>query len=163
MTTRGRRTRLDEDQRREILAMVELGACRGTAARSANCSPVTLARTCAHEPDFSRQLERAEAQHEILLLRQLQAAASEEKNWRACAWWLEHAYAERYGTRKADSIGRADATRTLEQLAALLLEAVPDRRARQTILARLQCLQEVRVVEACTPPTPTTSSDASTP
>jgi len=54
------RSVLDSTRRRTIIALLANGNSRRTAARYVGCSPATITRTAARDPEFAKQVARAE-------------------------------------------------------------------------------------------------------
>lgn len=135
----------NEMSARDVVAAVRLGCDRATAARCAGWTMAQLDRRLAADEDFRREIERSEAVLELSHLRNVQAAAKDEKNWRASVWWLERSMPARYGKRGAASRGPAGDGWAPRVLAAVeeLLDAGPVRtqladRIRQIAAAPLQ-------------------------
>src|SRR5215213_9383052 len=84
-TPKKRRTSLDADKRREICAILSVGATRITAAEYVGCHVRTIGRTAKRDPEFARQLRQAGSRHEILHLKNINAAAGDARYWRAAA------------------------------------------------------------------------------
>ncbi len=126
---------LDEKKKQQIVALVLHGCSRRVAARYVSCSPSTITRTAARDPEFGDQLARAEAQREVGLLRLVQTAAQEPRLWRAAAWLLERGNPVDFAPRPpktftseqvlqifAEVLAAAQGQQAMEKLAALLME-----------------------------------------
>jgi hypothetical protein len=132
--------RLDETKQREVCAILAVGGTRRMAAHYVGCHPETIRRRALREPEFAAQLRRAEVTPEITLLRSIQAAAADPKQWRAAAWALERLYPDRYAARGPRTIGLDQMKQIVEQLANVVLSEVPVKQYRGRILKRLAAL-----------------------
>ncbi len=132
--------RLDETKQREVCAILAVGGTRQMAAHYVGCHPETIRRRAIREPEFAAQLRRAEVTPEITLLRSIQAAVADPKQWRAAAWALERLYPDRYARRRPRMIGLDQMKQIVEQLANVVLSEVPVKRYRSRILKRLAAL-----------------------
>ncbi len=135
--TESRRLKLDDTKQREICAILAIGGTRLMAAHYVGCHVETIRKKALREPEFAAQLRRAEVTPEITLLRGIQAAAADPKQWRAAAWALERLFPARYGRRRAESIGFDQMKQIVERLATVVLSEVPIKRYRRAILDRL--------------------------
>src|SRR5438132_8482293 len=97
--TIGRPPVLDAAKKREIVAILSVGCSRVTAARYVGCHPDTIRKTALRDEKFAIQLRQAETTHEILHVKNINAAAKEGRYWRGAAWALERGYPQRYGLR----------------------------------------------------------------
>ncbi|HEY5312092.1 MAG TPA: hypothetical protein VIK18_06215 [Pirellulales bacterium] len=136
----GRRPVLDDAKRREICAVLSMGGSRRLAARYVGCSPATISNTAERDPGFSAQLDQAEGQHELLYLRNIQAAAKKEQYWRAAAWMLERRYPERYAQRRPGAITVEQIIELLSQFAEIVVQELPHHDDQQRVLGRLELL-----------------------
>ncbi len=93
---RGRPAVLTPEKRQRVLALLSNGCSRRTVARFVECSPATITRTAARDPEFAAQLAQAEAHLEVELLANLRRAAKNDRHWRAAAWLLERKYPHNY-------------------------------------------------------------------
>lgn len=140
MAKPSRRAVLDEAKRREICAVLAMGGSRRLAARYVGCAPSTIVRTAERDPLFRDQLLQAEGQHELLYLRNIQAAAKREQYWRAAAWMLERRYPERYAQLRPGTVTVQQIIELLAQFAEIVVQEVPDGEHQQRVLARLELL-----------------------
>ena len=85
----GRPAVLDPDRRQQIVALLTVGCSRRIAARHVGCSPSTITRTAARDPDFAGQVARAETNVDVELLGAIRQAAKNDRYWRAAGWLLE--------------------------------------------------------------------------
>lgn len=143
---RGRPLVLGPDERKRLIALLEIGCSRRVAARCVGCSPNTIARTAARDPQFADDIVNAEAKLELKLLESISQAAQNGRYWRAAGWLLErrnptdfvpqppHLHTAEQMTELftaaldtlRDEIPRPQRDRCIEKLAALLLELDPD-------------------------------------
>lgn len=126
---------LDESKRREICAILAVGCSRRTAAKYVGCAVDTIRRTALRDPEFEECLRKAESQHEIIHLRNIQEAGG--RYWRASAWVLERLYAARYAARPADGISREQLSQILAEFAQIVAEEIPTAKYRASVLKRL--------------------------
>ena len=94
------RIALDAGKQMEVLFYLRLGASRRMAARQVGCCHRTIARAAARDPDFARELARAEADADEKCLHLISRATDQEKYWRAAAWVLERRNPEEFAARK---------------------------------------------------------------
>jgi hypothetical protein len=140
MRKRGRPPVLDDAKRREILAILAVGASRRAAARYVGCAPSTIRNTAKRDRAFGRQLERAQQQAELNYLKNIRDAAKKPQYWRAAAWVLERRNPEDFAPRKPGVVAMKQVHRFLEHFAQVVVEEVPAARQRQRILARIEAL-----------------------
>ncbi len=95
----GRPPALDDEKRRQLLALLNKGCSRRTAAIAVGCSPGTITRTANRDPDFAKQLAHAESKLEAKLIRRLDKASKKDRYWRAAGWLLERKFPEEYARR----------------------------------------------------------------
>ena len=77
--TIGRPPVLDAAKKREIVAILSVGCSRVTAARYVGCHPDTIRKTALRDEKFAIQLRQAETTHEILHVKNINAAAVKER------------------------------------------------------------------------------------
>ncbi len=128
---------LDENQQRDICAILTVGGTRRMAAEYAGCHIEAIRRTALADRDFALRIRKAEVGPEITLLRNIQVAASDPKQWRAAAWALERLYPDRYARRPPDAIGPEQLEEIIRQLGQIVVGEVPVKRFRERVLARL--------------------------
>ncbi len=117
---------LTEEKRNAIVAILSVGCPRYVAARYVGCSPTTIARTAARDPQFAARLRQAQASVELAFLRRIGKAADKEQYWRAAAWALERMFPQRYARRDPrDTFDARQVQAALEVLAELLCEFLP--------------------------------------
>ncbi|HEX3871406.1 MAG TPA: hypothetical protein VHV77_13265, partial [Pirellulales bacterium] len=83
---------------------------------------------------------RAESQHEIGNLQNIQSAAKKESNWRAAAWTLERKYPQRYGRRTPNVITPEQVAQFLTALGAIIASEISDEALRRRVMQRLKRL-----------------------
>ena len=140
MATRGRQPVLDEIKQREILAILTVGCSRRAAARYVGCAVSTIQNTAERDQRFAEKLRRAENQHELTYLRNIQQAAKKPQYWRAAAWVLERVFPEKYARRGPEVITVDQIRQVLAQFAEIIVVEVPVAKYRQKILSRLEAL-----------------------
>lgn len=117
---------LDDAKRQLILGLIANGSSRRVAARYVACSPSTITRTAMRDPQFAAQLARAEQSAEVSLLRSVQAAAKDGKNWRAAAWLLERHNPEDFAARPPRLFTGQQVVEMLDQVVEILRGDVPE-------------------------------------
>src|SRR3954453_10844216 len=91
----GRPRALDETKCGEVCALISAGCGIIGAARYVGCAASTIRREARRNRDFNEQLRRAHLAAELAPLNALRESA--KRHWRAAAWLLERADAQRYG------------------------------------------------------------------
>jgi hypothetical protein len=107
------------------------------AAAYVGCATSTIRSRAVRDPEFAEQLRKAELSAELTLLKSIQTAASDVKQWRAAAWALERLFPERYARRLPESITIEQMTEIIKALAGIIVGEVPVKRYRQRLLERL--------------------------
>jgi hypothetical protein len=118
--------RLDEAERRVLLALLSSGNSRRAAARFVGCAPYTITRLAMRDPQFAAEVARAEQAAEIHLLRLVQTAAKSEKHWRAAAWLLERRNPQDFGPRAPHVFTGQDVAEVVAHFFAAVTEDLPD-------------------------------------
>lgn len=136
----GRPAVLDENKRTQILAILGVGCSRLTAASFVGCAVSTIRRTAERDPEFARQLGRAEYNAEINYLKNIRKAANKEQYWRAAAWALERKNPRDFARRGPDVITVDQIASLLAQFTEIVVEEVPVARYRKNILRRFAAL-----------------------
>jgi hypothetical protein len=85
----GRPPALDDEKRRQIIALLANGSSRRMAANYVGCAPNTIVRTMLRDPQFAAAVREAEQNTEIEALRRVRNAGRDHRYWRAAAWLLE--------------------------------------------------------------------------
>ncbi len=108
----GQPSKLDDIVAQRIVASLEKGLPRDTAARLARIAPRTfynwLRRGKANEDGYLQFLQRvkeAEAKSEEALMGIIRAHAAD--TWQACAWLLERRMPKKYALRKPEPLTEA--------------------------------------------------------
>lgn len=96
----GRPPVLDEAKRHDVLVLLANGNSRRAAAGYVGCAAGTISRTAARDPEFAKQLARAEQRAEIECVRFLRLVGGKEKYWRAAAWFLERRNPDEFAPRR---------------------------------------------------------------
>ena len=136
----GRPPVLDAVKRREIVAILTVGCSRRIAAAYVGCDVTTIRNTALRDPEFAKELGRAENQTEVACLRNIQKAAKKEQYWRAAAWVLERRNPQDYAPRRPEVVTFDQLQVLLSQVAQTILSPITDSEARQQILERLDSL-----------------------
>jgi transposase len=139
----GRPPVLDEARRRTIIALLMNGSSRRMAAAYVGCSPSTITRTAARDPEFAARLARAEGSAETEALALIRKAARKERYWRAAAWYLERRNPTDFAPCKRDVVTEDRLRRMLGSLATLVVKDISEEKFEQ-ILDRLD---QIRLAE----------------
>jgi hypothetical protein len=135
---------LSDELKRQFCSMLLVGCDRETAGNYLGFSPAQLRDEVKRDPDFFRQMLRAEASAEFHQIRNLHEATKDSKQWRASVWWLERKVPERFARRAANAITESEWRQFLETLADLITSEIASEADRQRLLSRLsQIAQEV--------------------
>jgi len=116
---------LNDAERRQVIAILANGSTRRIAARVVGCVPSLITRTATCDPDFARQLARAEHGVELESLKWIRRASHDEKYWRAAAWTLERKNPEDFGLRRPSTVSLQDTQALFRQLMASLRGVMP--------------------------------------
>lgn len=123
MAGNGRPCKLTPELEARIVAAIERGATRDTAAQEVGVNERTVYRwmargrkqaALAQFRQFRQAIKRAEAQAVLHFVGIIRDAAP--KSWQAAAWWLERRYPLDWGRRESEELGRLEKKlRELEQ------------------------------------------------
>lgn len=127
---------LNQQQRREICALLALGGTRRLASKFASCRILDIHAEMKLDPEFRKQVRQHELRPEIDILKSVLAAACDPKQWRAGAWALERLYPRRYASRRSDALRQADIRSFLEHLDKVFAPVIPN------LKERLQYLEQ---------------------
>jgi hypothetical protein len=128
---------LTDEKKSVVVAMITVGASRRVAANYVGCSPSTIRRTAARDPDFAARLKKATSDEEMGCLGMIRRAAKKEQYWRAAAWILERVHPDRYARRGPDVITVPQITQIITQFSRIVTDEIPVARYRQRVIARL--------------------------
>ncbi len=123
--SRGRPELLDAAKRRTVVALLANGSSRRIAAKVVGCSPSTITRTAARDPEFADEIAHAQYATEVRILRALNNAATQERYWRAGAWLLERLNPEDFALRAPDSYTTEQVFQTVATMAKLIADELP--------------------------------------
>jgi hypothetical protein len=84
----GRPRVLTDEVRAEVCKLLAVGMSRRQAAAYLDIDATTISHAAKRDPDFARNLKRAEELGTVQPLMALMAAS--RRNWRAAAWFLKH-------------------------------------------------------------------------
>ncbi len=96
------KSKITEEQRTQICAMIGVGCSLRSAARLAGCCESSVRSLLFRDKAFSERFRKSEQTLEVIALRNVQTAA--QKNWRAAAWLLEHVQPNEYLPIKRDVV-----------------------------------------------------------
>lgn len=120
----GRPPVLDHVKKGQILAILSVGCSRRIAARYVGCSPTTIQNTAEREPEFAKQLHRADHGAEIEYLKRIRTAAQKEQYWRAAAWALERLNPEDFASRPLDVLTYEQVKTLVTRLAEVVIAQI---------------------------------------
>ena len=132
-----KRRTLTPQERNEILTLLSAGYSRTTAVKYIRCTLATLQREIQEDPEFARQIAKAEEGSEVFYLSCIRRAALKEQYWRAAAWVLERRLPNRYGVKKPENLTAEQVQKFLEKCIQIIAEELPDNEQRTKILQRL--------------------------
>ena len=121
-----KRNVLSESKRATILSLLANGSSRRIAARVVGCSPSTITRTAARDPDFAAKLALAEQNVEIQALRYLRNTAKKERYWRANTWLLERKNPDDFAPRRPATFTPENVARIFSELGELMAGSDPE-------------------------------------
>ena len=128
---------LDPMQKQKICSIVQLGCPRATAAKHVGCTLSSIQSAARGDPQFAADLQRAEAQNELSLMKNVFVAAQEPKNWRASVWALERTYPERYLRRAPGTVSVDQLSRLVDALVNIVVEEMTDHSHRERVVRRV--------------------------
>ena len=138
----GRPFALDEAKQKTILAMLANGSSRRVAAAYVGCTPSTITRTAARDPEFDAALAHAEQNSEVRALRCLHNATRNERYWRAAAWLLERRNPDDFAAREPNVFTEQQVRQLFLRLLLLVAEETPQEKLDQ-LMGRLDELVEM--------------------
>lgn len=143
MTCQSSSKLLDDDEKRQVCAILSVGGDRQTAAACIGCSRRTLRRTIRCDPQFAADVIRAEASAELSHVRNVHKAARDEKHWRASTWWLERRRPQRFARSDPGKLTASQVESLIATLADLVVEEVRDAADCRRLLGRLRRMVKV--------------------
>lgn len=123
-------------QKDEILAILSVGCSRKVAARYVGCLPREIQKTAKEDADFALALQHAEEQAEITSMKSINAAARQERYWKAAAWILERKNPEEFRLRSPGTFNAQQLNFIVEHLSKIIAEEVKAPAYRKRVLAR---------------------------
>ena len=93
---RGRPRALNDEKKKEILAILHVGGSRRVAASYVGVSASTIANEADRDTEFLDSLARAEAEGKVAQIRKI----AEADDWRAALAWLARKYPEEWSEQK---------------------------------------------------------------
>jgi hypothetical protein len=128
---------LSPEQEGQILGILSVGCDRETAANVAGCTTAEIALAMRDDPKFAQSVRRTEAMVEMALMRTVNEAAKDPKNWRAAVWWLECRSPERFASRGAGTVTSRQLKTFVQVLSHHLNDDVKCPEDRERVLNRL--------------------------
>ncbi len=132
--------KLTEEKQAQICAILTVGGTRQMAADYVGCHVKTIQNTAKREPEFAARLRRSELAPEITLLKAIQTAVEDPKQWRTATWALERLYPARYRQRKPETLTPQQIAAVLEEFLTAITEVVPPKQYRRRIWDRIDSL-----------------------
>ena len=124
-TPRPSRSVLDKRKRERLISLLATGCSRRVAARWIGCAPSTISRAVAADPQFARQLARAEESSVVDSVKRIRHAGQSDRYWRAAAWFLERKNPDEFGLRSAGRYSETQLREILLQIVFMLSAEVP--------------------------------------
>src|SRR3954468_7057152 len=126
------------EQKARICGILSSGCDRETAANYAGCSTVDIARAMELDPAWAADVRRTEAGSEFSIMRVVQKAAEDTKNWRAGVWWLEMHAPDRFKPRSVGHVTARQLEEFVNVLAAIICDEVESDEDRHRVISRMQ-------------------------
>jgi hypothetical protein len=131
---------LSPEDKKFVCQVIAAGCRYQTASKYVGKSVAEIRRAAQHDEAFKKELEKAEAEWELVQMQRVLEATKDSKHWRASTWALERRYPDRYAKRLASVVTREELSLVLEQMADIVAEEVPQRETRQRIMNRVTSL-----------------------
>ena len=131
---------LNENKRKEIVAILSIGCSMENAAKFVKCSPATIRNEIKNDETFAAEVKSAEQQSEVYFLQKIRAAANKDQYWRAAAWALERRCPNRYAPRGAKTLSEEQVIALVRNLVEIVVPEVHDRIERIKILNKVHKL-----------------------
>lgn len=126
------------EQQEEFVRVLAVGCHYETAAAIAGLAPDELLALIRTNREFASRAARMSGLAEVAHLGNVKRAATDPKNWRASAWWLEHRFPDKYGKRNPQAILPQQFQQLLEEVIRAVVDEVHDPGDRQRLSERLQ-------------------------
>jgi hypothetical protein len=117
------------------------------------CSPSTITRTAASDPDFAEQLATAEQSAEIDAIRAIRAASRKDRYWRAAAWILERKNPEDFALRPPTVFTGEEVFQMMSLIIDILHQDIPEENC-QRAMDKIEQIIELQCLEQTTPTFP---------
>ena len=128
---------LDALEQAKVCDLVRVGCAREAAAKYAGLTLEQLEAEIVRDDEFAKALLRAEGTAVLAYMGNIRKAASDEKNWRSSAWWLEkQARIDKLSGQDRSKLTEA-VLETLELFAELIVAEVTDLQRRSALLVKL--------------------------
>jgi len=101
-------------------------------------TPALIQKAAAADEDFALALLQAESQAEITSMKSINAAARQERYWKAAAWILERKNPEEFRLRSPGTFNAEQLAFIVRNLSEIIAEEVRVPSDRKRILARLE-------------------------
>ncbi len=144
---------LDDNKRKKIIALLANGSSRRVAAKYVGCSPSTITRTAAADPDFSEQLAAAEQTAEIDALRAIRNTSRKDRYWRAAAWILERKNPEDFALHPPTVFTGEEVFQMMSLVVDILHQDIPEENC-QRAMEKIEQIIELQRLEQTTPTFP---------
>ncbi len=136
--TRSAVSGLTAKQKDQVLAILSVGCSRKRAASFVGGTPALIQKAAAGDEDFALALLQAESQAEITSMKSINAAARQERYWKAAAWILERKNPEEFRLRSPGTFNAEQLAFIVRNLSEIIAEEVRVPSDRKRILARLE-------------------------
>lgn len=126
------------EQKQKLINLVAAGCPRDGALPVVGVTKRDFRRALIADPSLETELASGETRVELLLLRNVQEAARDPRNWRASTWYLERTNPDRYGRVRPRSVRVSKLIEFFDNLVHQLNQTVPDDRSRNALVACLR-------------------------
>ena len=140
---RGRPLSLDGTKKQIICSLITAGASRTSAARHVGCSRRTIHREAQRDDTFRKQLIKAEADFEVVLVARIGEAARSKTQWRAAAWLLERRCPEQFRLRNPKLLTPAELQIAIGQVVDVLTESLEESKQAEILERVAEVLGEI--------------------
>ncbi|MDO4630378.1 MAG: hypothetical protein Q4C70_14460, partial [Planctomycetia bacterium] len=130
-------TPLTAKQKDEIIAIIAVGCSRKTAASYVGTTPAFIRKTAQKDAKFAEALQHADVQAEISSMKNVTAAARQERYWKAATWILERKNPEDYRLRPPGTFTPEQLQFIVTRLSEIITEEISAPTHRKRLLARL--------------------------
>lgn len=142
---------LTSQQRSQICEMLASGGSYEMAADGCGVTFEMIQKEESFDPLFKESTSHAVLRSEVNLLRNVVAAASDSKQWRAASWLLERLFPDRYARRKPNTLSLKEHEQRVQLLSDFIKSVVPEHvwpRLKQHLDDLLNCTPAEETVDS---------------